>query len=137
MRSIVLSAAAALTLVPAAPAAGQELAGTWELSYTRETPRGSLERTLTVHLQQDGSTLTGTAEMAAMGQRGGGGEARTVDISDGKVEDGAFSFGIVVGGGQRSFTLTFSGRAQGDTMEGTLEAPMGGETPFTGKRLEG
>ncbi len=46
--------------------------GTWEIACTMETPRGSFERTLVVHLEQDGTTLTGSAEMAAMGRPGGG-----------------------------------------------------------------
>jgi hypothetical protein len=134
MRSSAL-VVAALALLVAVPAAGQDLAGTWEISYTMESPRGSMERTLTVHLEQVGATLTGTAEMPAMGPRGGGGETRTVDISDGEAAEGTFSFSIVMGGGQRSFTLTFKGSVEGDAMEGTLAMPRGGETPFTGKRL--
>jgi hypothetical protein len=93
-----------------------------------------MERSLTLHLQQEGAKITGTAEIAAMGPRGGGGETRSVDISDGEAGEGTFSFSVAMGGRQRSVTLAFKGSVQGDTMEGTLTTPRGGETPFTGRR---
>lgn len=134
MRTLTLAAVAALSLLSALPAAGQDLTGTWEIAYTMETPRGAMERTLTLNLAQDGTALTGTAEMAAMARGGQGGGTRTVDISDGKVEGASFSFSVVMGGGQRTFTLTFNGSVDGDAMKGTLATPMGGETAFAGKR---
>ena len=133
MRSLPL-AAAAVALLVGVPVARQDLTGTWDISYLMATPRRSVERTLTVHLERDGSTLTGTAEMAAMGPRGGDGQTRSVEISDGQVGEGTFSFSVVMGGGPRSLTLAFHGSVEGDVMEGTLTTPRGGETPFTGKR---
>ena len=73
MRTLLTAAAAAITLAAAVPAAAQDASGTWEFAYTMETPRGSMARTMTVQLVQDGTELTGTAEMAAMGRPGGGG----------------------------------------------------------------
>lgn len=134
------TAAAFLTLAALAgvvsPAAAQDVSGTWELAYTMETPRGSMERTLVVHLTQDGATLTGTAEMPAMRRPGGGdaGQTRTVELSDGSVDGSHVTFAITLGRGQRTFTMTFAGTVDGDAMEGTVTAPMGGETPFTGTR---
>ena len=46
MRTLAIAATVALTLVWAAPAAAQDVSGTWEISYTMETQRGSMERTL-------------------------------------------------------------------------------------------
>ena len=141
MRTLALAAAAAVTLAAAAPATAQDVTGTWEIAYTMETPRGSMERTVTVHLEQDGTELTGTAEMAALGRPGGGGggggQARTVDISNGMVAGNEVMFTIVAGGGQRSFEMTFSGQVDGDSMEGTVSNPRGGDSPFTATRKEG
>ena len=71
-----------------------------------------------------------------MGRGGEGGGTRTVAISDGTIEDGAFSFSIIMGGGQRSFSFTFQGTVSGDVMEGTVETPRGGGAPFKGRRVE-
>ena len=139
MRTFAFAAAAAIALA-AAPAAAQDVSGTWQIAYTMETPRGSMERTVTVHLEQEGTELTGTAEMAAMGRPGGGGggagQTRTVDISDGIVAGSEITFSIVLGGGQRSIEMTFLGQVDGDTMEGTVSNPRGGDSPFKATRKE-
>lgn len=140
MRILVIAVVAAISLFAAAPAAAQDVSGTWEIAYTMETPRGSMDRTMTVQLEQDGTVLIGTAEMAAMGRPGGGGgggETRTVEISDGMVAGNEVMFTIILGGGQRTFEMTFAGQADGDTMEGTVSNPMGGASPFTATRKEG
>ena len=141
MRSFAVAAAAALTLAWAAPVAAQDVSGSWELSYTMETQRGSFERTLVVHLEQDGTTLTGTAEMAAMGRPGGGGagggETRTVEVSDGMVAGNEVMFTISLIRGERTFEMMFAGQVSGDDMEGSVSTPMGGDSAFTGTRTEG
>jgi len=139
MRSLAVAAVAALTtLAWAAPSAAQDVSGTWEIAYTMETPRGSMDRTVVVQLQQDGMDLTGSAEMAAMGRPGGGGGGtRTVEITDGMVAGDEVVFTIVLGGGQRTFELMFAGQVDGDTMEGTVTSPMGGDSAFTGTRKDG
>jgi len=70
-----------------------------------------------------------------MGGRGGGagGGAREVEITDGKIEGNQISFSIAMGMGERSFTFSYAGTVEGDTMEGTMTT-MRGENPFTGKR---
>ena len=141
MRILAIAAAAAISLAAAAPAAAQDASGTWEFAYTMETPRGSMERTMTVQLVQDGTALTGTAEMQAMGRPGGGGggtgETRTVDISNGMVAGNEVMFTIVLSRGERTFEMTFAGQVDGDAMEGTVSNPMGGDSPFTATRKEG
>ena len=139
MRSFAVAATAILTLAGAAPSAAQDVSGTWEIAYTMETPRGSFERTLVVTLEQDGTTLTGSAEMAAMGRPGGGGGGgtRTVEISDGMVAGNEVMFTIVLDRGQRTFELMFAGQVDGDSMEGSVSTPMGGDSAFTGTRKEG
>ena len=148
MRILSIAAAAAISLAVAVPAAAQDASGTWEIAYTMETPRGSMDRTMTVQLVQDGTELTGTAEMAAMGRPGGGGggggggaggagQTRTVDISDGMVAGDEVMFTIVLARGERTVEMAFAGQVDGDTMEGTVSNPMGGDSPFTATRKEG
>ena len=138
-------AAAAAALAVASPAAAQDLTGTWEIAYTMETPRGAVDRTVTVHLKQDRTALTGTAEIPAMGRpggnrggnRGGAGQTRTVEISDGLVAGTEVMFTLVLGRRDRTFEMTFAGQVDGDAMEGTVSGPMDGESPFTATRKEG
>lgn len=110
-----------------------DVTGTWEISW--ETPRGTT--TTTFLFEQDGSALTGTAQMAMRGRPGGGGGegTREVEITDGKVEGNSITFSLAMGMGQRSMTFTFKGTVTGDTMEGTMTTARG-ENPFTGKRKE-
>jgi hypothetical protein len=143
MRTLAIAAAAAISLAAAAPAAAQDVSGTWEFAYTMETPRGSMDRTMTVQMEQDGTALTGTAEMAAMGRPGGGGggggaagQTRTVDISNGMVAGNEVMFTIILNRGERTFQMTFAGQVDGDAMQGTVSNPMGGDSPFTATRKE-
>jgi len=130
MRRAPVLAALAATFAFAASASAQDVSGTWEISW--ETPRGA--QTVNFTFAQDGSALTGSAEMTMGRPGGGGGQSRTVEISDGTVEDGHISFSLALGGGQRSFTMSFAGTVDGDAMKGTVTNPRGGENPFTGKR---
>jgi hypothetical protein len=132
MRLFPLLAALAATFAVSAPASAQDVSGTWELSW--ETPRGA--QTVVFTFVQEGTALTGSAEMrrGRPGGGGGGGQARTAEISDGTVEDGSITFSLVLTGGPRTFTMDFAGSVDGDEMEGTVTNPRGGEDPFTGKR---
>lgn len=126
----------AATALLAPPAAAQGVSGAWEITFAMGGPRGGGERTVVFTFEQDGTRLTGSAEMAMRG-RGGGGGTRTVEISDGTVEDGRISFALRLGGPRRSFTMSFAGAVDGDRMEGTVTNPRGGESPFAGRRTEG
>ncbi len=110
-----------------------DVTGTWEISW--ENPRGAT--TTTFLFEQDGTALTGTAQMAMRGRPGGGGGegTREVEITDGKVEGNTITFSMAMGMGERSMAFTFKGTVTGDTMEGTMTTPRG-ENPFTGKRKE-
>ena len=110
-----------------------DVTGTWEISW--ETPRGTT--TTTFLFEQDGTALTGTAQMAMRGRPGGGGGegTREVEITDGKVEGNTITFSMAMGMGERSMAFTFKGTVTGDTMEGTMTTARG-ENPFTGKRKE-
>lgn len=142
MRRFVPSCLAALTLLLIAlPLQAQvNITGTWEI--TTVTQRG--ERIQTFTFQQDGATLTGTTQMAAMGRPGGagagaGGAPREIAISNGKVDGDKITFELVMGMGERTMTQTFTGTVTGDTMEGTIAGGMrqAEPIPFTGKRKAG
>ena len=124
-----LTALIAIAGIAAAPVAAQNLTGTWELES--QTQRGTQNITLT--LVQDGSELTGSVTQA-FGGRGGGGGARTMDIENGTVDGGSFSFTYAITFGDNSVTLSYSGTSEGDAMEGTIEGGRGGGRPFTGER---
>ena len=131
MSRVLILAALATVFSLAGPVSAQDISGVWEISW--ETPRGA--QTVAFTFAQDGTALTGSAEMT-MGRRGGGGETRTVDVTEGKVEGDDVSFTMIMGGGQRSFTLSFTGSVDSDTMEGMVTNPRGGENPFTGRRKQ-
>jgi len=123
--SVVAAAAAAFALlVPVTRAAAQEasVAGAWELSW--ETPRGA--QTVTVTFAQDGTAVTGTAQMR-MGE---------MPVKDGVLKGDQLTFVLEFGRGDRTFSQSFAATVKGDTMEGKITTPRG-ENPFTGKRKEG
>ncbi len=133
MRHAPILAALAATFAVATAASAQDVSGMWEISW--ETPRGG--QTVTFTFTQEGSVLTGSAEMTMRRPGGGSGQSRMVEITDGKVEDGNISFSLEVGGGQRSFTMSFAGVVDGDEMKGAVTNPRGGDNPFTGQRKQG
>jgi len=123
-------AAFAAVLIFAASTSAQDVSGLWEISWG--TPRGA--QTVLFTFSQDGAALGGSAEMTMGRPGGGGGESRTVEIADGKVEGDEISFSLVLGRGGRSFTMTVAGSVNGNEMRGSVTNPRGGENPFTGKR---
>lgn len=141
-RSISIGLAALTLMLLARPVQAQvDMTGIWEI--TTVTQRG--ERVMTFTFKQDGATLTGHTEFAAMGRGGGAGAAaapREISISNGKVDGNKVTFQIVMGMGERSMTQSFTGTVSGDTMEGTMTGGMGpqgqaGPVPFTGKKKTG
>lgn len=140
---MMLAGALLLAVAVASPVLAQDMSGSWVI--TSETPRG--EQTMALEVVQQGSELTGTVTMQRMGRggRGGGGGGggagapgrgpMAVEITDGTVADGDFSFSVTLGRGDRTFRQEFTGRFEGDEMSGTLAGgPRGGESMFTGVR---
>ena len=130
-----LTALLAIAAMSAAPAAAQNLTGTWQLSF--EGRRGP--QTSTLALVQSGSSLTGTVTQSFGGRRGGGGgggggDSQTLDIEDGTVDGDSFSFSYTITFGDNSIALSYSGTFDGDAMEGTIQGGRGGGRPFTGER---
>ena len=111
----------ALAFLPAAPVQAQDFAGEWEL--TRETPRGTMTRTLTLTRTDDGWAGT----MSFM--------QRTLELKDVKVQGNVLSFTMEVGppegrggppGRERgSMAQTFQGTLEGDEIKGEMEGPRG------------
>lgn len=128
----ILTAVVTAAALTTSPASAQNVSGTWQI--TSETQRGTLNQTLT--LAVSGSSLTGTMTFGGGGRRGGGGGGgpQSFEISDGTVDGDSFSFTVLLDFGGNSFTLSFSGTVDGDTMEGTREGGRGGGQPFTGTR---
>jgi len=89
------------------------------------------ERTIqrTFNLKSDGSTLTGTMEMSA------GGQSRSTDIKNGKIDGNKFSFSLVQRGKQGERTVVYEGTVEGDELKGTMK-PEGQDEgrPFTAKK---
>ncbi len=58
-----------------------------------------------------------------------------VQVPEGTISGGDFSFAVTMGRGDRTFTQEFTGHVEGDEMNGTMSGgPRGGEVPFTGVR---
>lgn len=127
----VLTLALTAAAINAAPAAAQNLTGTWQI--TSEGRRGSVTRTLV--LRQDGTTVTGTMSFGGGGGPRGGGGPPDVEISDGTVDGATFKFTVTMDfGGRGSIQQVYSGHYEADFMEGTIEGGRGGSQPFMGTR---
>ena len=119
MRRAPAFAALFAALAFAAPAAAQDVTGTWDLTW--EGPRG--DQTVTMTFKVDGMNVTGTAQMR-MGE---------VAIKNGMLHGDQLMFSIEFGMGERTMTQSFVATVKGDTMEGKITTPRG-ENPFTGTR---
>lgn len=122
IRHLTKSAAmVALLALLAVPAAAQEMTGAWEIEF--EGPPGLLQ--VPIEFAQEGSDLTGSADMAGAAQR-----------VTGTYADGDLAFVIHMDFNGNQFQLAFQGEVDGDAVSGSVTLPQGsGEAPFTGKRL--
>ena len=68
-------------------------------------------------LKADGEKLTGTV----------GREDRKAEIKDGTFKNGELSFQVVRERDGQSFTSSYKGKLEGDTIKGTTEFEFGGE----------
>src|SRR5258707_9878746 len=99
--------------------------------WTSETKFG--ERTVqnTFNLKSDGGTLTGTIESSA------GGQSRSTDIKDGKLDGDKFKFSAVQRGKQGERTVVYEGTVEGNELKGTIKPEgMDQGRPFTAKKAE-
>src|SRR5438093_11176488 len=96
--------------------------------WSSETKFG--ERTIqnTFNLKSDGDKLTGTMEMSA------GGQSRSTDIKDGKVDGDKFKFSVGQRGKKGERTDDYEGQVDGDELKGTMKPEaMDHGRPFTAK----
>jgi len=143
-RFVPLGLMATLFMFLGTPLQGQDVTGTWTLTYSQMGRQGGQAREVSMDFtfQQDGSVVTGTT-MMAMGGRRGGGEApapQEVAISDGKMEGDKLTFAINRGMGERVMTMTFTGTVSGSTMEGSMATSgmrASDPIPFKGVKKEG
>ncbi|MEA3244867.1 MAG: hypothetical protein U9Q74_01795 [Gemmatimonadota bacterium] len=118
----------AATSLLAAPARAQDkkapdLTGRWQFTVQSEVGTG----TPMVTFKQKGDTLTGRYSSQALGERD-----FTGTFKDGKIE---FSFGAESGG--QAFTMSFSGKLEGDdAMSGSIDFSGFATGTFTGKRVK-
>jgi hypothetical protein len=114
--SICVMTFAAAALLSAAGATGKWVA---EQKFTPPNGGDEITVTTTFDLKAEGDKLTGTVTSSGMG-RGGGGEPRPVEISDGKIDGNSLVF----------YTVTTTQRGE---MKWKYEATVDGDT-LTGKR---
>ena len=93
--------------------------GTWNI--TVNSPMGAQPSTLT--LAADGATLTGTQSA----------QGNTQPIANGKVDGDTVTWSNSITT-PFPMTLEFTGKVEGDTLNGTVKAGAFGSFPFTGGR---
>jgi hypothetical protein len=90
----------------------QSAAGTWK--WTRKGPDGQ-EQEISATFKQDGEKLTGNV-MSPIGE---------VEIKEGKVKDGQVSFHIIFERDGNQIRANFSGKLEGDAINGKVEVGGG------------
>jgi len=119
-----LVAAVALTALPvlaqeAAKEKKVDVTGTWEL--TVESPQGAM--TITANYKQEGESLTGS-HVSEMGESPLKGTVKGVDIT----------YTLTIDAGGQQFTITHTGKVDGDTIKGTADLGAMGSMNWTAKR---
>lgn len=132
LTTILVTAALAIGAVPQVRAADKKADpnGTW--TWTMQGRGGAAAnpdapvRKVTLKLKADGDKLTGTIAQPAGGRGGGGAAAaapRETEISDGKIKGDDISFAVKREFNGNSFVTKYSGKIDGDTIKGKVEAP--------------
>ncbi len=108
-------------LHPAAPADGTavDVTGTWDLSVDAGSSSGEAE----LLLKQEGQELSGI-------YKGRLGESRL----SGTVRDGTIRFSVVLRFRDLSFTVVYSGRVEGDRMQGKVDFGDGSSGEWHARR---
>jgi hypothetical protein len=96
-----------------------DITGAWEL--TVESPQGTL--TMTANYRQEGQTLTGT-HVSEMGETPLKGMVKGVDIV----------YTLTIDAGGQQFTITHTGKVDGDTITGTADVGGMGSMNWTARR---
>ena len=96
--------------------------GTW--TWTTPGRDGAEGRKSTLTLKAEGEKVTG--KLASPGRQGG--EAREIEIKNGKLKGDEVSFEVTREFGGNSFTAKYSGKIAGDTIKGKVQTERDGET---------
>ncbi len=106
----VFAAAVLLCFAGAFSASAADASGTWKWS-TPGRGDNAQPRETTLTLKQEGEKLTGTV-------KSGGQNAQEVAITDGTIKNGEVSFKVTRKMQDREFTITYTGKLDGDTIKG-------------------
>ncbi|MDX2154410.1 MAG: hypothetical protein SFV54_26955 [Bryobacteraceae bacterium] len=122
---LTLCAAACLT---AAAALAGSIDGKW--ISERKMDRGGETRTIVqkFDLKAEGGKLSGKMSVNF------GGEERSIDIADGKLEGDKFSFAVVMNTPNGEMKTLYTGTVEGDMLKGTAAREGGQGRPFEAKR---
>jgi hypothetical protein len=121
-KALLVALLLSLTALPLLAADPANVAGKWKLTMT--TPRG--ERTTDYTIVQDKGKIT----LTWVGRDGQ--EQKT----DGTVTDNQIKWSVSRETPNGTFTMSYTGTVDGDTMKGTAEGPMG-KADWKGERVKG
>ena len=123
-----LSLALVAVALGAAPVSAQEsVAGSWIFTVASPDGAGTLE--VPIHLEQDGTAVTGRVDLSVIP------EVEGAQIAEGELVDGVLFFLLHVSAGGQVLTAEVEGDVDGDEIEGEIYLPdMGQVSPFSAKR---
>jgi hypothetical protein len=127
MRVVIAVFVCSLLLAGVAMAAAID--GKWVSVRKMERDGQAFTITQTFELKADGAKLTGSLTMSF-----GDMEPRKVDIKDGKIDGGKFSFTVVMSTPNGEFKTVYEGTVAGETLKGTSSREGGQSRPFEAQR---
>jgi hypothetical protein len=127
MRVVIAVFVCSLLLAGVAMAAAID--GKWVSVRKMERDGQAFTITQTFELKADGAKLTGSLTMSF-----GDMEPRKVDIKDGKIDGGKFSFTVVMSTPNGEFKTVYEGTVEGETLKGTSSREGGQSRPFEAQR---
>ncbi|MGO8674908.1 MAG: hypothetical protein ACLQVX_03435 [Limisphaerales bacterium] len=98
-----------------------DLTGTW--SWSVPGRNGGPDRKMSLKFKVDGDKLTGKLISPARGD-----QTNEIEIKDGKIKDGEFSFTVTRERNGNSFVTKYTGKVSGDTIKGRTSMERNGQT---------
>ncbi len=118
--TLILALAAAFSFA----ALAADVTGTWKADF--ETQRGLQKYTF--NLKQDGTTVTGKANVEREGEK------REAEFKEGKIEGDTVKFVEMLNAGGNDIKITYTGKISGDEIKFTREVGEFGKSEATAKR---
>ncbi|HBY61947.1 MAG TPA: hypothetical protein DEH78_19175 [Solibacterales bacterium] len=115
-------------LIAAAAALAGSIDGKWVSERKMERDGQSFTIVQTFELKADGAKLTGKMTMNF------GGNERSMDIADGKIDGDKFSFSVVMTTPNGEMKTNYSGSIEGEMLKGTAAREGGQGRPFEAKK---